>query len=1147
MTSNSYISNIVRGSDKKNDDAARSGGTRQRSRSNSTDGSSDADGGMNINVTRMKTSAKHVNIGASPRSSSSGGAGMARLRRRVRGGSTNKKKKPVSPGVFKLFVIGGSFLIFFLWRLASLIQLLEDPSYAMDSSSSLADLPDNNATLNGGASTTAKRHPFWESLRERRRNAFTRLVGSSNTIHHDGREEQDNKAAVQAAAKEKFLLAQQQQQQEQHQPAQQQQHQHHHPAPPAAAGLAGVVAVDRGQEEEVKKKTLSYYESNSTSSNLVDMRQLSYELPFDNPNGGSWKQGWEVEPLSPVDESHPLQIFVVPHSHCDPGWIKTFDDYFKSQTTKIITTVVNALAKDKRRKFIWAEISYFQWWWTDQGPEQRQLALDLLASGQLEFVTGGWVQPDEANSELYAMEIQLQEGHDWINQTVGAQYIPKYAWSIDPFGYSPTMAWLLKKYGFHAMLIQRVHYAVKKELAKRKHLEFYWRQVWDTTGEHDIFTHVMPFYSYDAPHSCGPDPSVCCQFDFARYPVGHAPNVNCPWGKPPQAITETNVVERALLLLDQYKKKANLYRGRVVLAPLGDDFRYQTAQEAEDQFNNYQKIFDYINDNVPGVQIQFGTLSEYFKAAMVGSFEPPLLKGSFFTYSDVNQDYWSGYFTSRVFDKALDRQLERVLFAATQMGATKEELKEPRRALSLFQHHDGVAGTAKDHVVEDYARRIHEAISFTQEWLVTRMKALDPHLVQPTEDIKACWQSGAPRDIKQNLCGDDGTAVIVYNPLDTPQTCGDIVIPGQKFQVAELPCETPGNKADSSPTSIVFDPTTGLMLEPIKEEWMVWRVTRGGAYLFVPGKLVPYDLKQNHVRVEHDGYVVMTDDWKRTVVEKEVPTEFGATATVVDFVFETNLTADNEEWIVRFSGNIKNGGVFHTDLNGFNFDTHHFRADMPIQSQVFPMPTLASIEDMSSRLTVLSEHAQGTASLQDGSIDLWLDRRLRQDDARGLNQGIRDNRPTRSRLRLLLEHDGYDSANEFNVTQVGWRMWNELQHPLEMFGHLQHPITPMPAVVAAKHLVRVRPPPKAPVVEVKNEDRAITNATIDMRQLNREMAFDNPDGGAWKQGWDVQPVEVDETHPLKIFVLPHSQYVIFNGRLRCALISFGLLTLPFCF
>jgi hypothetical protein len=214
---------------------------------------------------------------------------------------------------------------------------------------------------------------------------------------------------------------------------------------------------------------------------------------------------------------------------------------------------------------------------------------------------------------------------------------------------------------------------------------------------------------------------------------------------------------------------------------------------------------------------------------------------------------------------------------------------------------------------------------------------------------------------------------------------------------------------------------------------MVWKVRKGGAYLFFPGHLVEYEEKD--LKVELGGYVVSTPHWKRTVVVHDVTDEFGAGhAKVVDFIYETNLQTANEEWFVRFSSNVQNEGVFHTDLNGFNFDTHHFRKDMPIQSQVFPMPTLASIEDDDLRMTVLSEHAQGTASLEDGSIDVWLDRRLSQDDARGLFQGVTDNVPTRTRLRLVLEQDGYSTKGEFDITPLCQRLWDELNHPLEMFG-----------------------------------------------------------------------------------------------------------------
>lgn len=100
----------------------------------------------------------------------------------------------------------------------------------------------------------------------------------------------------------------------------------------------------------------------------------------------------------------------------------------------------------------------------------------LLKNNQLEIVTGGWVMNDEANSHWVSIVHQMMDGHQWLHMHLN--YTPKSSWSIDPFGMSATQPYLLKEMGFRNMLIQRVHYSVKKHLASLKNLEFRWKQLW---------------------------------------------------------------------------------------------------------------------------------------------------------------------------------------------------------------------------------------------------------------------------------------------------------------------------------------------------------------------------------------------------------------------------------------------------------------------------------------------------------------------------------------------------------------------------------------------------------------------------------------------------------------------------------------------
>ncbi|KAF2897124.1 hypothetical protein ILUMI_09045 [Ignelater luminosus] len=494
------------------------------------------------------------------------------------------------------------------------------------------------------------------------------------------------------------------------------------------------------------------FQINSVPRTNIQMLDMYKTLKFDNPDGGVWKQGWkiQVDPLS-WNKQHKLKVFVVPHSHNDPGWLKTVEEYYLSQTKHILNNMIVKLQDDPRRKFIWAEISYFAMWWEDLEQDQREIVKRLIRNNQLEIVTGGWVMNDEANSHWISIMHQMTEGHQWLE--LNLNYTPKSHWSIDPFGMSATQPMLLKQMGLQNMLIQRVHYSVKKQLALDTNLEFRWKQIWDNTGATEIFTQLMPFYSYDIPHTCGPDPKICCQFDFKRLP-GHG--LHCPWKVAPQPINDVNVPQKAEMLLDQYRKKSSLYKTNVLLVPLGDDFRYNHPTEWDVQYHNYQKLFDFMNSNLKmHVQIQFGTLTDYFNA--VRAEKPlsdfPTLTGDFFTYADRNDHYWSGYYTSRPIYKRMDRVLLSYIRSAEIMlalsylnkkpnskwitnnaaGLTKA-VSEARKALSLFQHHDGITGTAKDHVVVDYGEKMLQAIKSTQNVI---QHCANLFLLGPGADIPA--------------------------------------------------------------------------------------------------------------------------------------------------------------------------------------------------------------------------------------------------------------------------------------------------------------------------------------------------------------------------------------------------------------------------
>ncbi len=74
-----------------------------------------------------------------------------------------------------------------------------------------------------------------------------------------------------------------------------------------------------------------------------------------------------------------------------------------------------------------------------------------------------------------------------------------------------------------------------------------------------------------------------------------------------------------------------------------------------------------------------------------------------------------------------------------------------------------------------------------------------------------------------------------------------------------------------------------------------------------------------------------------------------------------------------------------------------------IEGNHYPISTMTYMEDDEARLTLAVDHAMGATSWQRGWLEVMVDRRSTFDDARGMGEGVLDNRQTRHRYWLLYE------------------------------------------------------------------------------------------------------------------------------------------------
>ncbi|GAB5356636.1 hypothetical protein AAMO2058_000306400 [Amorphochlora amoebiformis] len=545
-----------------------------------------------------------------------------------------------------------------------------------------------------------------------------------------------------------------------------------HPLPIACFSALFWIGTSLGPEdlppsqEDIKAWRVHWDERRLTERKFW-RHDTSQEPPYRPP------VNWEYNTTSvPVEGK--INVHIVPHTHDDTGWQVTVDQYFYQNVYYILDTVVRALAEDPNRRFMYVEIGFFARWYDTQPQRIKNLTKKLVSNRQLEFINGGWCMHDEAAPYYVEMVDQTTRGHQFLVKEFGKVANPKGTWQIDPFGHSNTQAWLLSaEAGMGSLFWGRMDYLDAEKRIKNSGLEWIWRGSQSLGKSADTFIGELFGTNGNLGYGCP------MGFDGTSQQIQDDPTRH-----------DYNVDEQIERFIGFVKNQSASTKTNHIMWACGSDFNYQNAAH---WYHNLDKLIHYANLNGT-VNVLYSTPTFYVEQKNKAKASWEVRQDDIFPLADDAHHYWTGYFTSRPALKRQVRFSSNLLNAARQLeaivGISAKELNRPTTrpappvgdgwtdslegTIGVSTHHDGMSGTERQDVADDYAQRIAESQVEVEDGIAASLNKLLKHTaVNASFSHCGCAQMNTCLNI--SLCdftakAAQGFSVMAWSPLGQPST-----------------------------------------------------------------------------------------------------------------------------------------------------------------------------------------------------------------------------------------------------------------------------------------------------------------------------------------------------------------------------------------
>uniref|UniRef100_K3X179 Alpha-mannosidase n=1 Tax=Globisporangium ultimum (strain ATCC 200006 / CBS 805.95 / DAOM BR144) TaxID=431595 RepID=K3X179_GLOUD len=731
-------------------------------------------------------------------------------------------------------------------------------------------------------------------------------------------------------------------------------------------------------------------------------------------------------------DPHKLNVHLISHSHDDPGWLVGVDQYYMERVQYILDTVIEQLLENPDRQFMFVEQSFFQRWWHQQSHQVKHTVKKLVKEGRLDLsVNGGWCMHDEATPHYSAMVDQTAYGHRLLKEEFNVT--PRIGWQIDPFGHSSTQGSLLSTgVGFDALYFARIDYQDNAQRKSNKDLEFIWRPSKSRGKNSQVFTGQIIDH-YGAP---------------GKYNYG---NINNEIQDDPE-LHDFDVCSQ----VDEFVKialdRGAHTKGNHIFIPMGDDFQFDNARH---WFKNMDKLMHYVNqDN--RVNVLYSNLSYYTDLKLAEDLTWSVKLDDFFPYSSGKHEYWSGFFTSRPALKRFARVSNVVLQQVRQLDALYQShhsarLEKLQRAVGLTQHHDGLSGTEKQSVADDYALRMNGGIieaekEFNEVFFVIGEKEKYQFCLlanvsvcevsTSNEKFEVLVHNSLPRksvhtvSIPVNYHAFDVQVISELDPLSDARFMVQkkSAKSGRSASFASSDVTVDAVTLENDLVRVKIDKNTGSIVSitnkaknielPLNSSVLYYQAFQGdneqrsGAYIFRPDSKTVYsvakadevtlvDLQLSGVSGSASRVAFKIGKWVTLEYRVNDADEF----VEIEWTVGSIPIKDNKgkEVIIRFDSQstIKSAKTLFTDSNGLEFVTrvrnHRDTWNLTLHddqefvaANYFPITTGAYIKDDKYQFNIVTDRAQGAASLEDGQIEVMVHRRLLADDGKGVGEHLNE-------------------------------------------------------------------------------------------------------------------------------------------------------------